>query len=209
MARVLRQFLVFSLRSHWNLYLLVGFFFLAGLLTGAWGASGLETAKVSELQEYIDQLFLNAGNPGPNFGEQFVEVTYNNVMLIAAIYITGLSVIGIPVMLGLLFVRGFATGFTVWFLVSQMGWPGVMLVLASILPQNLVLVPAAVFAGVAALSFSILLVRRGFNPGIRIWPNFLRYSAMLAAAALVAVGAGLVETFVTPYLLGILLIVPE
>ncbi|MBE0467070.1 MAG: stage II sporulation protein M [Candidatus Desulforudis sp.] len=207
MARVFRQFMVLSVRSHWNLYLVVGFFFLAGVAAGGWSAGGLETTKVGELQEYIDHLFINA-DLERNAGEQFVQVTYNNVMLIAAIYLAGLSVIGIPVMLGLLFVRGFAMGFAVWFVISEMGWPGVLLVLASILPQNLILIPAAIFAGAAALSFSVLLVRRGFNPEINVWANFLRYSGMLAAAAAVAVGAGMVEAFVTPNILELLLEFP-
>jgi len=203
-----RQFLVLSLRTHWRLYLVVGLLFSAGLVAGAWSASGLETATAGELQEYINQLFANADHLERRSGEQFVEATFNNVMLVAVIYLAGISVIGIPVMLGLLFVRGFAIGFALWFLSSQMGWPGILLALASVLPQNMILIPAVLFAGVAALSFSLLLIRRGFRPDIRVWPAFVRYSGMMAAAAVVSVGAGLVEAYVAPYLLGLLQAIP-
>lgn len=191
-----------------GLYLVVGFFFSAGILAGVWGASGLETTRVDELHEYIDHLFINADHLEANAKEQFIMVTYNNVMLIAAIYIAGLSVIGIPVMLGLLFVRGFAIGFAVWFVLNEIGWPGVLLILASILPQNLILIPAILFAAAVAISFSLLLIRRGFNPEIQVWSSFLRYSGMLAAAAAVAVGAGLVEAFIVPSILKILFAFP-
>ena len=54
------------------------------------------------------------------------------------------------VILILLFIKGMVVGFTVGFLVSQMGWQGFMLAFVSILPQNLIIIP--VFIIMAALS---------------------------------------------------------
>lgn len=209
MARIMRRFRLVALQGHWVVYLVVGLCFCGGLLAGGWAAGGLEAETAGELHDYLDRLFLNAYHSDFNARETFLEVTYNNLLFIALIFLAGITVIGIPVMLGLVAIRGFALGFAVWFVIGEMGGPGVVLVLAAIVPQNLLLIPTALFAAAAAVSFALLLVRRGFNPEVGVWSNFLRYSAMQLGAAGVAVSAAFVEAYLTPRIIGLLMSLPD
>ncbi len=65
----------------------------------------------------------------------------------------GLSVIGAPVVLAVIFVRGFVLGFTTMFLIDGLFFRGVVLAAAALLPQNLLAVPATVIAGIAGAQF--------------------------------------------------------
>lgn len=208
MARVMRRFRRAAFQGHWVVYLVVGFCFCGGLFAGGWAANGLERETAGELHEYLDHLFLNAYHADFNARETFLEVAYNNLLFIALIFLAGITVIGIPVMLALVAARGFALGFAMWFVIGEMGGSGVLLVLAAIVPQNLLLVPAVLFAAVLAVSFALLLVRRGFDPEVGVWSNFLRYAAMQLGAAGVLVSAAFVEAYVTPRLVGLLMSLP-
>lgn len=196
-----RRFWQTSLKRNWALYLVVVAVFAAGLATGIWSACGLHREQVGELEAYIRGLFTHPAGFQIDSGAVLRTSTVNNLMLFGAVYLSGLSVIGIPVMLGLIFVRGFALGFAVCLLVGDRGWQGALLAAAALLPQNLILIPAIVIAAVASLSFSLLLIRRGFNPQVNIWANLVRYTGMTGACLAIAAGAGLIEAYLSPYLL--------
>lgn len=196
-----RRFWQFSLRCNWGFYLVVAVVLGAGLATGIWSAHGLHREQVGELEAYIRGLFVHPAGFEVDSGAVLRTSTFNSLMLFGAVYLSGLSVIGIPVMLGLIFVRGFALGFALSLLVGDRGWQGAMLAAAALLPQNLILIPATITAAAASLSFSVLLIRRGFNPQVNIWVNLIRYTGLTAACLAVAVGSGLIEAYLSPYLL--------
>ena len=60
---------------------------------------------------------------------------------IGLIWILGLSVIGLPGILILDFLKGVLIGFTVGYLVGQYSWKGLLFALVSIAPQNLFIIP--------------------------------------------------------------------
>ncbi|MGZ4030844.1 MAG: stage II sporulation protein M, partial [Tumebacillaceae bacterium] len=120
----------------------------------------------------------------------------------------GLSIIGLPVIVLLIFVEGFKIGFTVGVIVSQFHGKGVLFALAAILPQNLISVPAMIVCGVAGISFSLMLVRSRFShaparggTGTQLYRNFLSYTGLVSAVAVAMVLASFVEGYLSPVLM--------
>ncbi|MFP3381015.1 stage II sporulation protein M, partial [Bacillus sp. SIMBA_069] len=74
---------------------------------------------------------------------------------VAIMWVLGLSIIGLPMILLMLFLKGVVVGFTVGFLVNQLQWQGVTFAMMGILPQNLLVVPALFIVGVSGISFSL------------------------------------------------------
>jgi len=195
-----RRLWLASLKRNWALCLVVVAVIAAGMFAGIWSARGLHREQVAEMDAYIRGLFSYPAGFQIDSGAVLRTSVVNNLMLFGAVYLAGLSVIGIPVMLGLVFVRGFALGFAACILVGDRGWQGTVLAAAALLPQNLILIPAIVIAAVASLSFSLLLIRRGFDPRVNIWSNLVRYTAMTGVCLAIAAGAGLIEAYLSPYL---------
>ncbi|RYD02531.1 hypothetical protein N752_24695 [Desulforamulus aquiferis] len=125
----------------------------------------------------------------------------NNLTFVGIIYLLGLTVIGAPVILALLFIRGFSLGFTVGFLANERAGDGVIIAIASVLPQNLLFLPAIYLAGVASLSFSCLLIGRLRNSRLPVLPGLLGYHFIIIIVSCIAAAAGLVEAFLTPELI--------
>ncbi|MBC7104341.1 MAG: stage II sporulation protein M [Firmicutes bacterium] len=173
--------------------LLTALVFLAGGLLGAVNAARLEPPAAAELKVWLQ------GSLGPAPFERALAASVGQYAgTIGALYLSGLTAVGIPALLAIVFLRGLAAGFTVTFLVREMSWSGVWIVLTCLLPPALVYFPALVAAGAAALSFAVVVLRHCWRGGATLWPGFVAYSAVMLVFALSGLGAGLVAAVLPP-----------
>ncbi|HBC94092.1 MAG TPA: stage II sporulation protein M [Pelotomaculum sp.] len=200
MLKSLRGFWGNSLRYSWPAYLIVVGVFVFGIITGTISVKGIPLEQAQELKTYLDQFLQQAGMMEVDQSGALRDVMYNDLVLILEVYLLGLTVIGIPVMLGIIFTRGFVLGYCVAFLSNSKSSQGMALACAAILPQNMILVPALLLGGVASLCFALLLVKRFYNSKTVIWPSFVIYSGLMCLVLAFSAGAGLVEVFLTPLL---------
>lgn len=191
------------LKRCWLLYLICLFLFGTGFAWGVHGAYQLDKPDVVPLEEYVIRLVA----PDATFdrGAVFRQAAVRNTVPVGVMYFAGLTIIGVPVVAGILFVRGYAIGFTSGFLVRQKGIYGLSIVLAELLPQNLLLVAVFLVGAVASLSFSLLLFRRGFNPETAVFSWFLRYTGLMVLLSVIALGAGVVEAYMVPVIARVVL----
>ncbi|RJQ28775.1 MAG: stage II sporulation protein M [Peptococcaceae bacterium] len=199
-AKSLKDICLASLRHYWPVYLVVFLIFGLGVTAGAIAARNLEGEQAGELSRYLDSFLQQVNALEIDQPVAVKDAVTNNVLIILAIYFLGLTIIGIPVMLALVFTRGFALGFASGFLTQDRALRGVVLVFAAIFPQNLFFVPALVVGGVASLSFAVLLARRFQNSYIKVWPGFLGYTGLMLMVLAAAIFAGLIEVYLTPLL---------
>ena len=190
-----------SLREGWPMYLLATVALLAGLAFGGWGAHHLDGQKTVQLSEYLEMFVSQAGSISIDRPLAVKNAITNNLFFIGMVYLLGLTVVGAPVILALLFARGFSLGFTLGFLTRQGNGEGILLALTSVLPQNILLLPAIFMACVAALSFSWLLIKRFRDSRMPVCPGLMGYHLLILIVACIAAAAGLVEAFVTPQLI--------
>jgi len=114
------------------------------------------------------------------------------------------TVIGVPLTVVVLFVRGFVIGFSVGFLFSEMGAKGVALSFLAILPQNIIAVPVILAVGVSSLAFSVLMVRQRVGRfHVNLAEELLAYTFTCLVLSALLVGASLIEAYVTPVLMGL------
>ena len=184
--------------SGWPVFLIVMLVLISGLMAGSISSSRMDPAKAQDLSTYIQDFVQKVD--GVNFDSARIakNAMFNNAIMVIAIYILGLTVIGMPVTLAILFVRGFIIGFAVGFLTRDMSLGGVLLTLASILPHNLLYFPAVFIGTSASVMFSLLLLKRNFSTSVRILPGLLKYTAVMVGVLVVVLGASLVEGYITP-----------
>lgn len=197
----LKKMWISSIRDGWPMYLLALLAMAAGIFFGHWGARGLNIDQATQLSGYLDLFVNQVGTVDIDHPLLVKSTITNNLIFIGIIYFLGLTVIGAPVVLALLFMRGFSLGFAVAFLAKEKGSNGVILAMTSILPQNILLIPAIYLAGVASLSFSCLLIKRFRNSRLPVLPGIMGYHLLIIVVSCIAVAAGLVEAFVTPELI--------
>lgn len=177
-----------------------------GIVFGALAVKALNAGQRNELWQYLSAFFANIeGQHTVGSSVLLRQSAVGHLRTLALIAILGVSVIGSPLILLFLFTRGFVIGFSVGFLVEQLVFKGVLMSLATVLPQNLLIMPALIFASVACLDFSVVLVRGRMGTGGLAGGRELGTSALVVLQAGVTLMlASLIEAYVCPVFLEVL-----
>ena len=191
-------------REHSSIYLFVVVLFLMGVIFGAIVVNSLTFSQKEDLAYYLSQFFGQVSNGKVAASKDvFAQSLFDNSKFIGMMGILGISIIGLPVILIVLFMKGLVIGFTVGFLVNQMGWNGFLLSFVSVLPQNFIIIPVFIITATIAVSISLKMIRRQFMKKISepILPLLGRYALVFVVAGLFLVIAALFEAYISPSLM--------
>ncbi|NRD80646.1 stage II sporulation protein M [Bacillus sp. BRMEA1] len=191
-------------REYSSIFLFVVVLFLMGVIFGAIVVNSMSLTQKEDLYYYLSQFFgqVSNGKVADN-NDLFLQSFLQNSKFIGLIWVLGISIIGLPVILILLFVKGMVVGFTVGFLVSQMGWKGFLLAVASIMPQNLIVIPIFIMMAALSVIFSLRMVKKQFIKKYAepIMPFFKGYIlALIAAVVCLSLASG-IEAYLSPALM--------
>jgi stage II sporulation protein M len=179
--------------------------FLMGIAFGSAAVKTLSQAQISDLNNYLKNFYrsLPENLAGVNRHALAVRAAADNIIKLGGlVWVLGLTIIGIPLILGIIFVRGFVLGFTVGFMISQLEFNGVLVAAASLLPHNLLLVPALIIAATTAISFAISAVKTLIGTSERSIVNqFLATTIIIVFSSGLLALASLVELYITPILM--------
>jgi stage II sporulation protein M len=100
-------------------YMLVLGIFIFGLMLGFLNVKGLD----NEVQQLLVRNILAAA---------FIK----QAETLLSVWLLGLTVIGLPLIMVVIFLRAFSLGFTLGFLIQQKAGTGVLVSLVSVLPQS-------------------------------------------------------------------------
>lgn len=198
---LLQNAVINHITEHSSLYVFITVLFLMGVIFGAVLVNSLSFSQKEDLFYYLSQFFgqVSQGEVATT-NEIFSQSVLHNFKYISVIWILGISIIGLPVILILLFLKGMVVGFTVGFLVNQMGWSGFLLSFASILPQNIFIVPVFIIISVLAVSLSMKMISRIFLKQIRmpLKPVLIRYLSFFVLSIFCLIAAGAIEAYLSP-----------
>jgi stage II sporulation protein M len=206
-----------SVMSHWLelgrnyfyerffLFLLVIILFVMGIIFGSLSVNSLGEGQKLELTQYI-RLFLQGfrQDPAAMISDPVYarEAIAGHLKTIFFLLVLGISVIGVPLILLLVFTRGFILGFTIAFLMQQLAGKGVVFAAAAVLPHQFLVVPALVTVTVANIDFAGVLVKNRLGKRtIPLSMEFLRCLGLNGGGLVLFTIAGLVEGLLTPILI--------
>ncbi|MCW3490245.1 stage II sporulation protein M [Dethiobacter alkaliphilus] len=200
MLRNLRRTIESHVREQVGIYLVVLLVFTLGIVAGSLSVRLLGEGQVMELNDYFYGFvdYLTEQHPIDQMQVLQRSLLYNG-QIVLALWLLGNLFFGFVFALGIIFYRGFTIGFTVGFLAEQNAMRGIIFSLGSVLPQNLIYVPATIFAGVFAVSLSLLLFKRRVSKkNFPYGTYFFQYTMAMLIIALAFLAGSLVETTITP-----------
>ncbi|MGB9791182.1 MAG: stage II sporulation protein M [Thermacetogeniaceae bacterium] len=176
--------------------------FLAGLVCGALAIRTLSAEELRGLQDCLNRFlqeikpFYEASNV---IGFQgWYRILSVQLPVMGFLWILGLTVVGIPLIILTVGLRGFILGFTIGFLVKDQSLRGLLLAMAAVLPQNLCYVPALLGAGSIAFYFSLSLAQG--HQGGSIIKGIIFYTFLFALVLMVTIVGTWVEACFVPSL---------
>lgn len=188
---------------HLALYIALSVLLAMGIGFGALATKSLSDSQRADLSDYVATVFAgltnSSGKSLSGLGQAWYSVTDDALKTTGLMWLLGLTVIGAPVVLGIVFLRGFVLGFTIGFMIDQLHFKGIILSLISVLPHNLLAVPAILLAAGGALIFAASALKTLLGVSREsIYCKFAQATALAALSACLLVLAAAVELYITP-----------
>jgi stage II sporulation protein M len=123
-----------------------------------------------------------------------------NGLFILYTTICGLTVIGLPLVVVMMALRGALLGFTTAYLIQRLAWRGLAFVLVTLFPFSVIMVVTSIFSGASAMSFSWLMLTKLFGKGDRQPTPILGFLLLQFGALLVMFALAMLEAVSVPWL---------
>ena len=176
------------------LFILVLILFLMGTIFGVLATGVLDQAQSDNLLNYLNhgEIFI----PNSIYTRQTIVA---NIKTVFFLFFMGISVIGLPLALLLIFTRGFIIGYSISFLLRTLGFKGLVLILTGVIPHNLVIIPALFLMVIAIIDIAAALTKIRFTKKqVAISEELIKCASLTLVVLLIMTFAGFVQGYITP-----------
>ena len=182
-------------------YMIITLTFLIGIFLGVMFVNNLEEEQKVEIISYVNTYMESFEKSEQASNIKLLQNNIkDNIILTLIIWFIGSTIIGIPIVFGIIAFRGFCLGYTISSITVVFGVAkGIAFTLIAIIMQNIIFIPGIISLGVSALKAykSIYSDKRTENIKIEI----VRHTVFSAIVLLVLIVSAFVETQISTNLL--------
>lgn len=189
--------IVQHIKDNGRAYLLISCLLLIGITLGVVFINNLQETQMQEVQSYLKE-FINSlkENSQIDSGKLFQNSIRNNLILVITIWFAGSTIIGIPIVLGIVMFRGFCLGYTISALIAVLGsWKGTLFFVTAMLLQNLILIPCILALAVSGIKLYKSITKDKRKENIKV--AILRHTIFSLIILLCLVLASFIETYIS------------
>ena len=134
-------------------YILLTLIFLIGIFLGVMYINNSQETQRGEITSYLNNFIDKLKSTEKLESVEILKTTIiENIILAITLWFFGTTVIGIPVVFGIILYRGFCLGYSISSIILTIGiGKGIIFVLISLLLQNIMFIPAIIAIGVSRI----------------------------------------------------------
>jgi len=181
--------------------------FIIGVSAGAFTVNGLSKIQSNELKNYLQGFLQLLGNHRIDSTELFRIALFENAKIILALWIMGVTIIGIPFIFVAIGIRGFITGFSSGFVIQAIGTKGILFTLLALLPKEALIIPGFIALGVNGINFSLNIIKSKSIKHIsrnNLKTNLLSYCGITMFYSCFIFLGVLIEAYISPVFIRLL-----
>lgn len=178
-------------------YILITLIFLVGIFLGVMFINNTNEQDANEIKTYLLGFIEKLKNTEKlNNTVLLKESLKQNILLGILLWFFGTTVIGIPLVFGLILYRGFCLGYTISTIIITMGiGKGMIFSLIILLLQNIIFIPAIIAIGVSGLKLYKSIIKNKNRENIRI--EVLRHTIFSGIMLLVLCVSACIEILIS------------
>lgn len=133
--------------------------------------------------------------------EIFKNSFTKNLLYFITMWLLGLSIIGVPIIIFMIFLKSFISGFSIASIFACYKFKGLVGILIYILPSNVIMLILSIFLGIYSVNLSIKLGTNAFTKKNLNFGAFMgKYFFVLLMIVLICIILSLFDAFIAPYL---------
>ena len=182
-------------------YMLVLLLFIIGIFLGVFFINHIQETQKLEITTYLSTFMEKMKNTETlDYMELLKNSIGQNILLAVVLWFFGTTVIGIPVVFGLILYRGFCLGYTISVCVTILGVPqGVLFALILLLLQNIIFIPAILALAVSGFKLYKSIIKDRNKENIKI--EVARHTVFSFIMLLLLMVASVIEIFLSTNIL--------
>ena len=187
--------------SNYKEYLIITIIFILGIFLGVFFVNNMDGEKKIEIHNYLNS-FINDLKNTENIDLMGILNTSikDKIELTLGIWFFATTIIGIPIVFGIVIHRGFCLGYTISSIISLMGFnKGFLFIIISLIAQNIIFIPIIISIAVSGFKFYKEIVKDRRREKIKI--EFIRHTIFSIIMFIVLCLSGIIETFISTNLI--------
>ncbi len=179
---------------------------IIGIIAGSIFMAILSETDKKLVTDYFNNYISNIENNKLNYLEGIKNGLFNNLLYIIIIWILGISIIGIPIVTIMFFIKSFTLGFSIASIVFNYKLKGCLLNFINIFPHQMIYFLIYMLITTYSIFFSLKMINSIINKknmDFKIMMN--KYVKILIISVITITIGIIIETFITPLLIKIII----
>lgn len=178
-------------------YIVVSILFVIGIFLGVFFINNVGQEPRTQITEYVNQFVEQLKNTESlNTVELLKTSIGQNIILAISLWFFGTTIIGIPVVFGIVAYRGFCLGYTIAACISIMGiQKGILFVLILLLLQNLLIIPAILALAVSGIKLYQSITKDKRKENVKL--EMVRHTVFSLIMLIVLILSSVIEIFIS------------
>jgi len=172
-------------------YFVVFIIFIVGIFLGVMFIN--QTGNKNEIEKYINT-YIDETKMIQN-GDYFTELQNDvkkNITLVVLLWFAGTTIIGIPIVLGIILFRGFCLGYTIASCVYVLGRIKALIFISiTILLQNIIFIPAIMILGVSGIKLYKSIIKDKKKENIKL--SIIKHSIVAVVVLITLIISSIVK----------------
>ncbi len=200
-ANNIKQLILNHFYENIKAYIIVIIIFIIGIVAGVIFINNTNETQSTEIQNYITS-FINSLKQDYHIDklELLKKSLGDNFILILTMWFIGSTVIGIPIIFGIVLFRGFCIGYTVSSIIASLGvQKGLIFLFTTVFLQNLIFIPVVICMTVSCIRLYKSIMRDKRRENIKL--EIIRHTLFSIVLIIFLIVAALVESYISTNLL--------
>lgn len=184
-------------------YIVVTVCFIIGIIVGVIFINNLSSNQLNEISTYVNSFLETLKNDVTfNYFDLLQNSLIQNILLVLALWFVGATLIGIPIVFGIILFRGFCLGYTISAIIQVLGISkGIIFVMTAMFLQNIIFIPAIIALAVSGIRLYKTVVKDRNTESIKL--AIVKHTAFSLLVLLFLILSSIIEVFVSTNLFSI------
>lgn len=189
------------IESNLKYYAIVTVLFIIGIIIGIIWLNNINNEQENNLCSYINNGIDNLKtSDNIEYSSLLKKSLYNNLSLTVILWILGCTVIGIPIVYGIILVKGISLGFTISCIYAIFGnLKGFLVAVSSTLLHNIIIIPGMLAISVSGIKLYKSIMKNKGKENIKL--EILRHTFFSLFILIFMVLSSFIETYISSNIL--------
>lgn len=182
-------------------YIIALLLFLIGIIIGIMFINQISEDQVSEINKYIKTVASTVqSSENIDYSNLLKNSMTSNFISVIILWFSASTIIGIPIVYGMLVFRGFALGYTISSIITTFGLGnGILFTISALLLHNIIFIPVILAIAVSGMKLYHSITKNREKENVKM--EFIRHTIFCIIMICILIIASFIETYISTNLM--------